>query len=46
VGCSALVVEADVEVDVVVELAWFDPLEQPASATLETTRAKVPARVI
>src|SRR6266702_6758493 len=34
VGCSALVVEVDVEVNVVVELAWF-PLEQPASATLE-----------
>jgi hypothetical protein len=32
VGCFALVVE----VDVVVELAWFDPLEQPASATLAT----------
>src|SRR6266536_2653934 len=46
VGCFELVVEADVEVDVVVELAWFDPLEQPASATLETTRANVSARFI
>src|SRR6266545_6534025 len=44
-GCPVVAVDPVVEGEVV-ELAWFDPLEQPASATLETTRANVPARVI
>src|SRR5436309_61692 len=38
-GCAAVVVGPDVDVDVVVELAWFDPLEQPATTTAQTTRA-------
>lgn len=37
VSCFASVVDADVEVGVLVVPAWFDPLEQPASTTAART---------